>query len=166
MPFLFWFASLLFFLPQPTQAQTLPIAEEFWRQEVVRTCEGFPSKDDCDDGDSIIFNGLLCMVGEEQGCDTVRQSQDADGRFWRSPRRTPGNLGQGKSFSRDQTLGALLYIAKTQDRDAALRWLRWIEDNRYCSFKNPLTGKCASWGYRVCRDSDKDVCDLRPATWA
>jgi hypothetical protein len=105
------------------------------------------------------------MVGEEAGCATVRASQDDDGRFWRSPRRNPGNLGERKSFSRDQTLGVLLYLVRTQDRDAAQRWLAWIEANRYCSIKNPLTGGCTIHGYRVCRD-DNEICDLRPATWA
>ncbi|HYX38024.1 MAG TPA: hypothetical protein VE954_33400 [Oligoflexus sp.] len=164
MPAFMFFMILVCFTP-PLHALTLSDAENFWRQDVVRLCEGFPSKQDCDDGDSVIFNGLLCMVGEQQGCETVRASQDADGRFWRSPRRNPGNLGEDKSFSRDQTLGVLLYLAKTQDRDAALRWMAWIEDNRYCGITNPLSGGCTVFGYRVCRD-DKEICDLRPGTWA
>jgi len=164
MPIFMLFFLLLAFSPQ-AMAQNLSDAENFWRQEVVQTCEGFPSKQDCDDGDSVIFNGLLCIVGEQAGCDAVRASQDADGRFWRSPRRNPGNLGEQKSFSRDQTLGVLLYLTKTLDREAAQRWLAWIEDNRYCSIKNPLSGGCSIYGYRVCRD-DKEICDLRPATWA
>ncbi|WP_141733487.1 hypothetical protein [Oligoflexus tunisiensis] len=165
MPILLFFILVVSFSPHAL-ALSLGDAENFWRQDVVRFCEGYPSKQDCDDGDSVIFNGLLCMVGEQAGCDTVRASQDADGRFWRSPRRNPGNLGEEKSFSRDQTLGVLLYLAKTQDRDAAQRWLAWIEDNRYCSIKNPITGGCVVYGYRVCRDDDKEICDLRPATWA
>jgi hypothetical protein len=164
MPIFLFFVLLLNLSPH-AQAQSLSDAENFWRQDVVRLCDGFPSKENCDDGDSVIFNGLLCMVGEEAGCATVRASQDADGRFWRSPRRNPGNLGEEKSFSRDQTLGVLLYLVRTQDRDAAQRWLAWIEDNRYCSIKNPLSGGCSVYGYRVCRD-DKEICDLRPATWA
>lgn len=164
MPIVVWFVMLVFALPR-AQAQTLADAEDFWRQEVVRTCDGFPSKENCDDGDSIIFNGLLCMVGEEAGCETVRRSQDADGRFWRSPRRNPGNLGEAKSFSRDQTLGVLLYLVKTRDQEAAIRWMNWIYGNRYCSIKNPLGGNCVVFGYRVCRDSDKEICDMRPATW-
>lgn len=164
MPFLMFFVLLVAFSPH-AESQTLTDAENFWRQDVVRTCDGFPSKENCDDGDSVIFNGLLCLVGEDAGCATVRASQDADGRFWRSPRRNPGNLGEPKSFSRDQTLGVLLYLVRTQDRDAALRWQNWIYDNRYCSIKNPLSGGCSVYGYRVCRD-DNEICDLRPATWA
>jgi hypothetical protein len=159
-----YFAFLLVFSPQ-AQSQSLNDAENFWRQDVARYCEGFPSKENCDDGDSVIFNGLLCMVGDDSGCETVRASQDESGRFWRSPRRNPGNLGEAKSFSRDQTLGVLLYLVRTQDRDAAQRWINWIYDNRYCSIKNPLSGGCSIYGYRVCRD-DKEICDLRPATWA
>jgi hypothetical protein len=159
-----FFVLFVAFSP-PAKSQTLTDAENFWRQDVARTCEGFPSKENCDDGDSVIFNGLLCLVGEDAGCATVRASQDVDGRFWRSPRRNPGNLGEPKSFSRDQTLGVLLYLVRTQDRDAALRWQNWIYDNRYCSIKNPLSGGCSVYGYRVCRD-DNEICDLRPATWA
>ncbi len=101
------------------QAQSLEESETYWRNEVVRYCGATPSKEDCDDGDSIIFNGLLCMSGEEAACSAVQASQDENGQFWRSPRRNPGNLGQDNSFSRDQTLGALLYIVKKRDVDAA-----------------------------------------------
>ncbi len=149
----------------PLSAQSLQESAIFWRQEVARTCQGFPAKDDCDDGDSMIFNGLLCFSGEEQGCETVRASQDVDGRFWRSPRRNPGNLGEGSSFSRDQSLGVLLYLVQTRDREAAQNWLRWIERNRSCRIKNPLTGGCSLWTYRTCRDNDNEICTLTPATW-
>jgi hypothetical protein len=165
MPYLIFLAFLLTFVT-PLQAQTLTQAEAFWRQDVARYCQGFPSKDHCDDGDSVIFNGLLCSVGEQAGCDAVQASQDGEGRFWRSPRRNPGNLGEEKSFSRDQTLGVLLYLAKTRDQDAAQRWLRWIEDNRTCSFKNPFNGRCAKWIYRVCRDNEQEICTMTPAIWA
>jgi hypothetical protein len=147
------------------QAQTLDENENFWRSEVTRYCGAYPSKDDCDDGDSVIFNGLLCLSGEEIGCQTVKDSQDVYGQFWRSPRRTAGNLGEDKSFSRDQTLGVLLYLVKTKDTEAAIRWMDWIEDNKYCSLKNPLGGNCMLTLYRVCRDADKETCTMTPALW-
>lgn len=147
------------------QAQSLDESENFWRSEVTRYCGAYPSKDDCDDGDSVIFNGLLCMSGEEIGCQSVRNSQDIYGQFWRSPRRNPGNLGEDSSFSRDQTLGVLLYLVKTRDTGAAIRWMDWIEDNKYCSLKNPLGGNCILTLYRVCRDADKETCTMTPALW-
>ena len=157
--------SLVF--PALAQAQSLDESEAYWRNEVVRYCGSTPSKEDCDDGDSIIFNGLLCMSGEETACASVRASQDGSGQFWRSPRRNPGNLGQENSFSRDQTLGALLYIVKTRDIDAAQRWLGWINDNKTCSVKNPFNPRaCVVHLYRVCRDDSDGRCTMTPATWA
>ena len=46
----------------------------------------------CEDGDMVLFAGLLCSVGESYACETVRRSQKLDagddfGRWYRSPRR-------------------------------------------------------------------------------
>lgn len=46
-----------------------------------------PLKGQCNDGDSVIFNGVLCASGDDRGCDAVRRSQAPDGEFWRSPRK-------------------------------------------------------------------------------
>lgn len=149
------------------QAQSLDDSESYWRNQIVRYCGDAPSKENCDDGDSIIFNGLLCMSGEEAACTAVQAAQDSEGQFWRSPRRNPGNLGENNSFSRDQALGALLYIAKKRDVDAAQRWLDWINNNKTCSIKNPFKPKaCILHLYRVCRDDDDGRCTMTPATWA
>jgi hypothetical protein len=131
------------------------------------TCAGSPSKDDCDDGDTTLFNGLLCGSGDARGCDAVRAAQGADGRFWRSPRRRDGNLGQPNSFSRDMTLGVLVYLAQTRDAGAAQRWLAWIDQNRACTLRNPFGTKCLIPGmYRVCTDDDNGRCTIDPGLWA
>src|SRR5262245_37216612 len=87
----------------------------FWKSQGF-LCKGtFPSKYDardpegCDDGDMTLFNGLLCLSGEQIGCDAVQKSQGGDGRWWRSPRRVGWELGYDVSFSPDQALGVLGY---------------------------------------------------------
>lgn len=139
----------------------------YW-ESFAPLCEGFPSKENCDDGDATLFNGLLCASGMTLGCASVAGAQGASGQWWRSPRRVDGNVGQQKSFSRDMALGALLYLAKTSDRDAANRWLDWIEDNRPCAVENPVTGGCSVYGlHRFCRDdAGTNACTLTPAIWS
>ena len=140
-------------------------ARAHWRN-LAPTCAGYPSKADCDDGDMTLFGGLICAGGESKGCDLVRDAQGPDGQWWRSPRRTSGNLGQPNSFSRDMAMGVLLYLATTRDSAAAERWLSWIHANRSCGVKGPR-GKCLVPGvHRFCRD-DKDFrCAMTPGNWA
>ncbi len=138
----------------------------FW-ESFAPLCEGRPSKEDCDDGDMTLFSGLLCAAGDARGCASVRASQGDDGRFWRSPRRVGGNLGQGNSFSRDMSLGVMLYLATTRDTGAAERWVHWIDQNRPCVVTNPFTGRCLSYGlHRMCRDDSDHRCTMTPGTWA
>ncbi len=149
-----------------SREDALQSARAFW-EEFAPLCEWYPSKEHCEDGDMTLFNGLLCVSGLELGCQAVRASQGADGRFWRSPRRVDGNLGQNKSFSRDMTMGVLLYLAKTRDTGAAQRWLGWIDGNRPCVMKKPWGGGCLVRGlYRVCRDDENSSCTITPALWA
>jgi hypothetical protein len=149
-----------------TRSDELNARRADW-ETVAPLCQGWPSKDDCDDGDTTLFNGLLCGSGEMIGCQAVAAAQGADGRFWRSPRRKDGNLGQPNSFSRDMTLGVLVYLATTHDTDSAKRWLSWIVANDQCTLKNPFTGGCTIRApYRVCTDDTDGRCTLMPAEWA
>lgn len=116
-----------------------------------------PTDDITPAGDSVLFNALLCYSGDRRGCAAVSASQGPDGRWWRSPLHVgwedprPGSNRQ-TSFSRDHSLGVLLYVALTQDAEAAGRWLDWMDDHR-----GPL-GQL-----RICPDP-KDVtdCDVTP----
>ena len=83
----------------------------FWRAQAFHCAAPsgfvFPSghntdtRQPCEDGDMVLFAGLLCAVGEEEGCETVRRSQklvagDDLGRWYRSPRRMEnGNDADG-----------------------------------------------------------------------
>lgn len=145
------------------QAQLDPL--DYWH-EIAARCDGYPSKADCDDGDMLLFSGLLCASGDDEGCNQVRSSQGSDGRWWRSPRRISGNLGAENSFSRDMSLGALLYLAKTSDRAAAQRWLGWINNNRPCLATNPHGDCIARGAQRFCTDDKDGRCTLTPSSWA
>ncbi|MER8369675.1 hypothetical protein [Mesorhizobium sp. M1378] len=100
----------------------------------------------CDDGDMTNYNGMLCAVGDQRGCDAVRNAQDADGRFYRSPHRrwmwaarcySKENPFDEKRFreqcanglSPDMNLGILLYVIATRDAGAYDRWLNWLDAN-------------------------------------
>jgi hypothetical protein len=154
--------------PQPAATRTLAVDPEmpriFW-EEMAPLCEGYPSKQECDDGDMALFGGLLCASGDERGCALVRDAQGTDGRWWRSPRRRDGQVRTGASFSRDMSLGVLLYLATAHDGDAAGRWLDWIDSHRPCVIKLP-NGSCASHGlHRLCTDDDGNSCTITPAIW-
>ena len=125
-------------------------------------CEGYVSKKNCDDGDSTLFSGLLCLSGIDAGCDTVKASQDSSGRFWRSPRRIGDNLGKPNSFSRDMALGVLAYLIKTKDTDSANAWIRWIDHNRPCLLK--IGRSCKYRGlHRYCKADNDHRCTITPA---
>ncbi len=136
-------------------------AGDYWEDHAY-LCEApngyrFPAKSDggeCADGDSTLFNALLCNSGDKRGCDAVRNSQTGDGQFWRSPRRAQtNNIGKGDSdskdlpFSDDQNLGVLLYVISTGDTPAFQRWLDWLERNRPCSRPNPFTQDCTGYAW-------------------
>jgi hypothetical protein len=87
-----------------------------------------PLKGQCNDGDGVIFNGVLCASGDDRGCDAVRRSQGPNGQFWRSPRKVGGALsGNETGFSPDHVLGVWAYIAQKKDAAAFRKWINWID---------------------------------------
>lgn len=94
-----------------------------------------PSAQPCNDGDMTLFLGLLCAVGEAQGCTGVQEAFEATtGRWARSPRiRALGYNPEGDAFfSPDMALGVELYLVTTKDTDRASKWLQWLNDNVDC----------------------------------
>ncbi len=148
--------------------QRLEQASDFWQQYGDHCYDPikFPAKNQldgsCDDGDSVLFNGLLCSTGFEDACQAVRASLDSSGQWWRSPRQVGGHLRTQNSFSRDMTMGALLYLVSTQDREAAQLWLNWIQEH-----KQPLKFNGISLGKvsYLCHDDKKQTCLITPAIW-
>ena len=126
----------------------------------------FPGKMDaagnCEDGDINLFAGLLCSAGEEIGCETVRRSQTADGKWFRSPLRAQtDNLGHPNSFSPDMALGTELYLVISHNQAAGDLWLTWLDKVRPCligsgdgCYQSPLL--------RFCTNDDEGGCTVRP----
>ena len=117
----------------------------------------------CDDGDMTLFNGLLCAAGDSRGCDGARLAQGKDGRWWRSPRRIGWTWpNYDVSFSPDQALGVMLYVAASKDLSAFDRWVDWMADNRPCIIQ--LGSRCIQKGWlRYCSDDVPDKrCTFRP----
>lgn len=134
--------------------------------------------DNCDDGDSTLFNGMLCASGDNRGCAAVQRSLAPTGgkeeaRFWRSPRRAQtnnyhlesgspyyGDSGGAKTFSPDQELGVLLYAVTTNDRASVEQWFNWMDHNRPCVSSKLGSSDC---GYRgLPRYCDHQDCTMRP----
>lgn len=101
-----------------------------------------------DDGDATIFNGLLCIVGEIKGCETVRDSQDGTGRFWRSPDHI-NSQKKDASFTGDQLKGVIAYVIGTGDKVALKNFLTYVSSNRVAI---PKTDNAFDFGYKSCSD--------------
>ena len=134
--------------------------------------------DNCDDGDSTLFNGLLCASGDTRGCEAVKRSLSLtggteEGRFWRSTRRAQtnnyhfesgqpydGDAGNDKSFSPDQELGVLLYAVTTHDKSSVELWFNWMDHHRPCVSNQLGSSGC---GYRgLPRYCEHENCTMRP----
>jgi hypothetical protein len=142
-----------------SKATPLDDAMAYWRPRAFHCTDNgkdFPSKErmptpgdasPCEDGDMTLFNGLLCAVGETIGCDGVRDSQSADGRWWRSPRRAYLRLESPNadvSFSPDQLLGVLLYAITTRDSGCAASCRACWRKRKNLTMSNLTVGKLVS----------------------
>lgn len=93
-----------------------------------------------DDGDSMLWAGLLCLSGEQDQCDAVKASIDVDDTLCRNP-----DCSRDKnSSSRDMLLGFLAYLAKTRDHTNGMRVHDAIVSN----------------DYKICDDATDNRCDF------
>jgi hypothetical protein len=165
-----WIASANF-----AAADELQDRMAFWESKAFICTDGgqpFPSKEKlpdasdpshCDDGDMTLFNGLLCAAGDVRGCNGVKEAQDTNGRWWRSPRVKGWEApAHDVSFSPDMALGVLHYVAHTSDKVAFRLWLSWINTSRPCIAE--FAGNCLFQGWpRFCTDDAQDKrCTFRP----
>jgi hypothetical protein len=131
---------------------------------------------DCDDGDSVMFNALLCRNGDLRGCAAVKASQQNSGedagRYWRSPYKVKVHPKEPEGFglpfdytglvkgettlSGDHAQGLFLYFGHTRDRVAFERWVGWINSNGRVSELPGLTTSIGS--PRYCKN---DRCGFR-----
>lgn len=85
-----------------------------------------------EDGDMLVFSGIACAGGEEEGCRLVRAAQDPpSGRFWRSPWRAgEQDRPDHATFSGDQLKGVLHYFARAnpdpQDTERLRAFIRYV----------------------------------------
>lgn len=121
----------------------------FWTTEAPM-CGQEPTKlgggkEPCNDGDMSLFSGLLCAAGVKTadgrliGCESMARAIDADGRWFRSPRRKVDasiDANEHKdgvaSFSPDMAMGVQLYLVTTKDTASAERWIGWLDKHRPC----------------------------------
>ena len=116
----------------------------------------------CNDGNSIVFNGLLCLAGldaqpileaqrkpgeqtdkGEAGCAVVEHSQSGDGRWWRSPARPYSDLKKEESettFSNDHALGVIAYLVQSKNVGAFRNWMKYISSIGPCASLKCLVG--------------------------
>jgi hypothetical protein len=89
------------------------------------------ARQNCNDNDMTLFNGLLCASGDKRGCKAVRDSQDSDtGEWFRNPQYLIENIsdpGGGSQFSPDMALGVQLYVLATKDIARFHHWLEWLQ---------------------------------------
>ena len=110
------------------------LASHLRRNSATCSLTQAPTKSNCNDGDSVLWNGLLCLTSSHpKACFYVRDSQDESGWIWRAPYRK--GLDTINAFSRDMSLGFLAYVATTKDFPALHRWAQKVaaEKGKICA---------------------------------
>ena len=114
------------------QINELNAAMTLWKNNVHKGGKYWVKKKDDQSnelGDMVLFNALACYSGETEQCDYIKESQFNEegttnhGRWMREPNKTT-------TFSRDMTLGVLLWALTTKDntetKEALKKWREWI----------------------------------------
>lgn len=152
---------------------------------VLGGCEPGMNRDFCRFyGNSNNVAAPFCLSGDLDRCKDIALNQDpATGAWYRSAyqRRDPLSERGQPLFSRDEFLGAMIYLAKTKDKESARKWMLFIEKNP----RKYMTGvKKKIKVYNICPPlpvserpsfitekqwSDMqpdDRCEMRPGNWA
>jgi hypothetical protein len=79
-------------------------------------------------GDSMLWAGLMVAVGDSRPIKGIKMCQSEDGRLWRAPDRVNNQAQNG--FSRDMSLGFILYVQATGDYEMADKWVAYIKKTR------------------------------------
>ncbi len=115
----------------PEKAQKLSVLKTQIKKW-ARVCDdgSLTNNGECPFGDMTIFAGLLCLSGEKSACENVKNAQSKTGEWFRSPGMKDREQDDGRAnFSRDQSKGVLAYLIATQDSEAAVAWMDFIERN-------------------------------------
>lgn len=148
--------------PRPTSELIPEVRIQNWR-ELAPVCVhqgvAYPSKVHCDTGDMTLFAGLLCLSGEELGCQMVRDAQDAGGRWWRSPQR----LGRpDENFSPDMFLGTVAYLNRSRDGERLRRWTDYVLGQARLF---PTQNSPRLTLHQSCPDGAEGVCNVMGSEW-
>jgi hypothetical protein len=92
-----------------------------------------------DDGDSMLWGGLLCLSGDAQQCSAVFKSQGSDGALFRNPKGTRGV----NDSSRDMLLGFLSALVPTKNVSAANQAYSYIKSNNFKLCNNATDNRCS-----------------------
>jgi hypothetical protein len=90
------------------------------------TTDNFPSKANQNQGDMVLFNGLLTYSGYMQAGPYIPASISDDGRPTRSPRLANAEP-ELDGFSKDMLLGILLYSVKTKDSKPLQKVMQYVK---------------------------------------
>lgn len=116
-----------------------------------------------EDGDMMLFGGLMCHAGITEGCNLVKDSISNEGRPWRSPRRVgePETI-EHSTFSGDQLKGLMLYWLKTNDVQSFVAFLRYIKTQKTYI---PSDSVKIESGYSMCSQRFPNFTCLIAADW-
>lgn len=122
-----------------------------------------------EDGDMLVFSGITCAGGIEEGCRLVRAAQDKlSGRFWRSPWRAgEQDRPDYSTFSGDQLKGVLHYFARANpdplDPERLRAFLRYLVSQ---PTQVPSTDVPLESGYSSCTQRAPNFTCLVGSDWS
>lgn len=92
-----------------------------------------------DDGDAVLWNGLLALSGDKTFCSALPKSVDETGRPWRGPLFYKEDTVN--EFSRDSTVGLAAWSIGCNDKDTWERFSNFYKTHdKLC--EHPTDGKC------------------------
>jgi hypothetical protein len=121
---------------------------EFWM--------GMPCKANKNDGDSMLWAGLLHAANAGDYSEAISLCQSGDGRLWRAPSRVAKQTEN--SFSRDMAVGFLLAWARA-------RYYGSIVEGKSLSFVGRKWANYLQKTNKLCPDSTDSRHIITPAIW-
>lgn len=136
------------------QTPTLPMmtADQYAALEIRKAeldniyCNNYlPCLSPEDDGDSLLWEGILAFSGDRHTDPSDFQSPD--GRLWRTPERALAqeDTHSKNSFSRDMLVGWLLLQTslETPDIDSLLSFIFYLKNHNYLMCPENISGTCS-----------------------
>jgi hypothetical protein len=124
---------------QKEQLKEMRSKIESWARECTEgiAC-GTNTLGDAEDGDSMLWAGLLCLSGEDNQCDAVEASIGLDGSLHRNPDKDRIR----NSSSRDMFMGFLAYLLATGNESMGNLVYDYINDNNLKLCNDAADNRC------------------------